>query len=163
MPPRHAESVGAALRSSGTASGDSDVKAFVAQMNATAQKLGCTNTVYENPHGLDFDQYGGNACIPCCRPGESGCLYHDQPDVPLGGRRRVNHYHGESRRVLADVFLETDGFFDNQRGAIGVKTGFHREGRRFVREPSAKDGQELYAIVLGRRPEGSAFSMRASW
>ena len=29
-------------------------------MNATAQKLGCTNTVYENPHGLDFDQYNGN-------------------------------------------------------------------------------------------------------
>ena len=36
---------------------DSDVQAFVAQMNATAQKLGCTNTVYENPHGLDSVSY----------------------------------------------------------------------------------------------------------
>ena len=59
-----AESVGAALRSSGTASGDSDVQAFVAQMNATAQELGCTNTVYENPHGLDFDQNTRETCIP---------------------------------------------------------------------------------------------------
>ena len=84
-----AESVGAALRSSGTASGDSDVKAFVAQMNATAQKLNCTNTVYENPHGLDFDQYQRQLAFHGCRPGQSGRLRHDQPDVPLGGRRRV--------------------------------------------------------------------------
>ena len=29
-------------------------------MNAKAQELGCTDTVYDNPHGLDFDAYAGD-------------------------------------------------------------------------------------------------------
>ena len=98
-----AESVGAALRSSGTASGDSDVKAFVAQMNATAQKLGCTNTVYENPHA-SISINTTATCIPLLPTRRSGRLRHDQPDVPLGGRRRVHYYHGEARRVLRRCF-----------------------------------------------------------
>ena len=29
-------------------------------MNAKAKELGCTDTVYDNPHGLDFDAYAGD-------------------------------------------------------------------------------------------------------
>ena len=55
-----AETVGAALLAAGVAGGDTAQDAFVAQMNATAAELGCVDSVYENPHGLDFDAYAGN-------------------------------------------------------------------------------------------------------
>ena len=29
-------------------------------MNERAKKLGCTGTVFENPHGLDFDEWAGD-------------------------------------------------------------------------------------------------------
>ena len=34
--------------------------AFVSTMNAKAQELGCTDSVFENPHGLDNHQFAGN-------------------------------------------------------------------------------------------------------
>ena len=33
---------------------------FVKAMNERAKKLGCTGTVFENPHGLDFDEWAGD-------------------------------------------------------------------------------------------------------
>lgn len=33
---------------------------FVKAMNERAKKLGCTGTLFENPHGLDFDEWAGN-------------------------------------------------------------------------------------------------------
>ena len=129
-----AESVGAALRSSGTASGDSDVKAFVAQMNATAQKLGCTNTVYENPHGLDFDQYNGN--LHSTAADQAKVVAYAMTNqtfrsVVGGGSTTITVKRGGSS---ADVFLETtDGFFDINDDAIGVKTGYTaKAGALFV-------------------------------
>ena len=51
-----AETIGALMEP-----GTSDPEAvFVNAMNAKAQELGCTDTVYDNPHGLDFDAYAGD-------------------------------------------------------------------------------------------------------
>lgn len=35
-------------------------QAFIKEMNAYAARLGCKNTVYENPHGLDDGAFAGN-------------------------------------------------------------------------------------------------------
>ena len=143
-----AESVGAALRSSGTASGDSDVKAFVAQMNATAQKLGCTNTVYENPHGLDFDQYDGNLHSTAA----------DQAKVVAYAMTNQTFRSVVGGGSTTDVFLETtDGFFDINDDAIGVKTGYTEKAGASFAGAVNKDGQELYAIVLGSTSESQRF------
>ena len=154
-----AESVGAALlRSSGTASGDSDVKAFVAQMNATAQKLGCTNTVYENPHGLDFDQYNGN--LHSTAADQAKVVAYAMTNqtfrsVVGGGSTTITVKRGGSS---ADVFLETtDGFFDINDDAIGVKTGYTEKAGASFAGAVNKDGQELYAIVLGSTSESQRF------
>ena len=153
-----AESVGAALRSSGTASGDSDVKAFVAQMNATAQKLGCTNTVYENPHGLDFDQYNGN--LHSTAADQAKVVAYAMTNqtfrsVVGGGSTTITVKRDGSS---ADVFLETtDGFFDINDDAIGVKTGYTEKAGASFAGAVNKDGQELYAIVLGSTSESQRF------
>ena len=137
-----AESVGAALRSSGTASGDSDVKAFVAQMNATAQKLGCTNTVYENPHGLDFDQYNGNlhsSAADQAKVVAYAMTNQTFRSVVGGGSTTITVKRGGSS---VDVFLET-GYTE-------------KAGASFAGAVN-KDGQELYAIVLGSTSESQRF------
>lgn len=36
------------------------VATFVKAMNERAKKLGCTGTLFENPHGLDFDEWAGD-------------------------------------------------------------------------------------------------------
>ena len=150
--------MGAALRSSGTASGDSDVKAFVAQMNATAQKLGCTNTVYENPHGLDFDQYNGN--LHSTAADQAKVVAYAMTNqtfrsVVGGGSTTISVKRGGSS---ADVFLETtDGFFDINDDAIGVKTGYTEKAGASFAGAVNKDGQELYAIVLGSTSDSQRF------
>ena len=153
-----AESVGAALRSSGTASGAADVKAFVAQMNATAQKLGCTNTVYENPHGLDFDQYNGNLHSSAADQAKVVAYAMTNPtfrSVVGGGSTTITVKRGGSS---VDVFLETtDGFFDINDDAIGVKTGYTEKAGASFAGAVNKDGQELYAIVLGSTSESQRF------
>ena len=54
-----AEAVGSSMIASNPSLGDDPVEVFVAAMNAKAAELGCTNTVYENPHGLDDEEYAG--------------------------------------------------------------------------------------------------------
>ena len=36
------------------------VATFVKAMNERAKELGCTGTLFENPHGLDFDEWAGD-------------------------------------------------------------------------------------------------------
>ncbi len=153
-----AETVGAALQTSGQASGSSAVDAFVAQMNATAAKVGCTNTVYENPHGLDFDQYAGNLHSTAA----------DQAKVVAYAMRNQTFRSivgGGSTTITvtrsgaaADVFLETtDGFFDINDNAIGVKTGYTEKAGACFAGAVNKDGEELYAIVLDSSSESQRF------
>ncbi|WP_270299007.1 D-alanyl-D-alanine carboxypeptidase family protein [Eggerthella sinensis] len=55
-----AETIGRAMDA-----GASDPEAvFVQAMNDKATALGCTDTVYENPHGLDFDAYEATCTAP---------------------------------------------------------------------------------------------------
>lgn len=132
--------------------------AFVEQMNAKAAELGCTDTVFENPHGLDFDAYAGN-------------LHSTAADVALmvkyamtndtfraivgGGSTTIQVMRGGEN---VDVYLETtDGFFDIYEYAIGVKTGVTLlAGPSFA--GAANNGErELYAIVINSSSEAQRF------
>lgn len=132
--------------------------AFVEQMNAKAAELGCTDTVFENPHGLDFDAYAGN-------------LHSTAADVALmvkyamtndtfraivgGGSTTIQVMRGGEN---VDVYLETtDGFFDIYEYAIGVKTGVTiLAGPSFA--GAANNGErELYAIVINSTSEAQRF------
>ena len=41
--------------------GTNALEAFVAAMNEKAEELGCSDTLYSNPHGLDADGYESDA------------------------------------------------------------------------------------------------------
>ncbi len=151
-----AQTVGAALSASSSSS--DALAAFVSQMNATAQKVGCTNTVYENPHGLDFDEYAGNL-HSTARDQAKVVAYamtnQTFRDIVGGGSCTITVTRDGA---AAQVDLETtDGFFDINDNAIGVKTGYTELAGESFAGAVNKDGQELYAIVLNSTSEAQRF------
>ena len=134
------------------------VEAFVERMNEKAAELGCLDTVYENPHGLDYDQYAGD-------------LHSTAADVAAVVRHAMENdlfrsiVSGGSTDIAvvrdgaeATIHLETtDGFLDVYEHAIGVKTGFTAlAGPSFA--GAADNGQrELYAIVIHSSSEAQRF------
>lgn len=152
-----AQTVGEALLKSGV-SASSGYDAFVAQMNATATKLGCTDTVYENPHGLDFDEHAGN--LHSTARDQSKVVAYAMKnqtirDIVSGGSTTITVTRDGAS---ASIDLETtDGFLDINEYAIGVKTGYTELAGASFAGAVNKDGQELYAIVLNSSSESQRF------
>lgn len=152
-----AQSLGDALLSSGV-SASSGYDAFVAQMNATAAKLGCTDTVYENPHGLDFDEHAGN--LHSTARDQAKVVAYAMKNQTIrsivsGGSTTISVTRDGSS---ASIDLETtDGFLDINEYAIGVKTGYTELAGESFAGAVNKDGQELYAIVLNSTSESQRF------
>lgn len=69
-------------------------------MNERAKKLGCTGTVFENPHGLDFDEWAG----------DMHSTAHDVALMMQGGHEKRHDPRGRSER----------GFLDRGHGADGT-------------------------------------------
>ncbi len=151
-----AQTVGAAIAS--TSNSKDAVTAFVNQMNATALKVGCTDTVYENPHGLDFDEYAGK--LHSTARDQAKVVAYAMTNQTFrtivgGGSCTITVTRDGSP---AEVSLETtDGFFDINDDAIGVKTGYTELAGESFAGAVNKDGQELYAIVLDSTSEAQRF------
>ena len=62
-------------------SGQSAVQAFAEKMNEKADQLGMEHSVFENPHGLDFDAYAGTRCCNDVRAryAKRGISWHCSP------------------------------------------------------------------------------------
>ena len=118
--------------------------AFVANMNATAQRLGMSRTVFVNPNGLpapaqvttardlsklaraiinDFPEYAH---------------YWAKPEMRLGKNRLVTH----------------NGLLRSFEGADGMKTGFTCDSGFNVIATASRDGRRIIAIVLGDASSG---------
>lgn len=149
-----AETVGAAMGGSG----DPEA-AFVAAMNAKAAELGCTDSVYENPHGLDFGQYEGN--LHSTAEDIAKTVRYAMSDETfrsiVGGGDTVIQVTRDGAK--ADVPLETtDEFPDYCEYAIGVKTGFTDLAGYSFAGAANKEGKELYAIVIHSTSEPQRFA-----
>ena len=132
---------------------------FVNAMNAKAQELGCTDTVYDNPHGLDFDAYAGDLHSTAADVAKvvQYAMTNDTFRAAVGGGSttiQVTRADG----AKADIYLETtDGFFDIYEYAIGVKTGVTLLAGPSFAGAANKDGRELYAIVINSSSEAQRF------
>ncbi|WP_080797384.1 D-alanyl-D-alanine carboxypeptidase family protein [Arabiibacter massiliensis] len=134
------------------------VEGFVEMMNAKAAELGCTDTVYENPHGLDYDAYEGNlhsTAADVARVVQAAMKDDTFRAIVGGGSTTIQVERGGQ---TADIYLETtDGFLDIYEHAIGVKTGVTLlAGPSFA--GAANNGErELYAIVIHSSSEAQRF------
>ncbi len=153
-----AETVGAAL--SGSSDADAAEAAFVDKMNATASDLGCVDTVYENPHGLDFDEYEGSlhsTAADVAKVVQHAMTNEEFRSIVSGGSTAIVVDRADGSKATIDL-ESTDEFLDIYEYAIGVKTGFTElAGESFA--GAANNGErELYAIVLHSSSESQRFA-----
>jgi D-alanyl-D-alanine carboxypeptidase len=114
-------------------------EAFVAKMNATAQRLGMTSTVFANANGLPAAEQ-----ITTARDLAklTTAVLRDFPaygqmwaavEMRIGKRRLRSH----------------NGLLMNYEGADGIKTGFICDSGFNVVASATRDGRRLVAVVLG--------------
>ena len=126
-------------------------EAFVAQMNATAARLGMTRTRFANANGLPAPEQ-----ITTARDLAklSAAVVRDYPeyahmwsmlDVKVGKRHLRSH----------------NGLLTNYAGADGMKTGFICDSGFNVVASATRDGHKMIAVVLGE-PSGGERSVRAA-
>lgn len=116
-------------------------EAFVAEMNAEAERLGCTNTHFANPHGLDDPEHYSSArdlakiLAACAENAEFLRICGEKKYVlPLEGRTQVLTNHNKL------LFLRQD--------VLCGKTGFTKKAGRCLASLSEKDGVRLIAVTI---------------
>lgn len=152
-----AETVGDALANQGSTEKKGQ-EAFIAQMNTLANEIGCKDTVFENPHGLDFDEYEGNLhstaedMAKIVRYGMKNDTFRQ--DVNLGNTSITVNREGVSTTISLKT---TNVFSDYTKYAIGVKTGYTSLAGACFAGATDNEEQELYAIVLNSSDEAQRF------
>lgn len=143
------------------------VATFVKAMNERAKKLGCTGTLFENPHGLDFDEWAGDMHSTAHDVAlmMQGAMKDDtirevmaskDPWIEVTGADGSDHSHSmETHNVLLD-----------QDGNIGGKTGTTDDAGYCFASAYNRDGDEIYTVVLNSSTTDQRFAdtaTLASW
>lgn len=127
------------------------VPQFVARMNATAKKLGMTQSNFVNPNGLPASQQVTSArdmallAQAVAREFPEYAHYWKQSSFRIG-KKRLRSYN-----TLLRTF----------EGADGLKTGFICDSGYNVVASATRDGRRLMAVVLGET-SGRARAIRAA-
>lgn len=159
-----AESMGDSIRQQLVDSGEEGVPengydAFVYAMNKNAQELGMTDSLFANPHGLDFDEH--DAEMHCsahdvalmCAEAMKNDLFRsivatDETTIQVNRQGQTADVKLESTDVLLGVY----------EGACGIKTGFTDKAGECFAGAVERDGVRLYAIVLDSTSEAQRFT-----
>lgn len=144
-----AETVGAQMIAADPSKGSDPETVFVDAMNRKAAEIGCTDTVYENPHGLDDDEYAGSLHSTAADQALVARYAMDNRTIRSivgGGSTSIVVSRGGANTRID--LTTTDQLLDLYDFAIGVKTGETlAAGPSFM--GAASNGEiELYAVVL---------------
>lgn len=141
-----ATSVGALID---PASSDS-YQTFIDAMNEKAAELGMKDSVFENPHGLDFDEWAGSmhATARDVATMVAAAMHNDT------FRAIVGQGDADIAVTAADGSAKTLHLRDvNQlvgiEGNIGVKTGLTDDAGSCFAGAFAREEGEIYTVVLG--------------
>ncbi len=125
--------------------------AFVAEMNATARRLGMTRTNFVNANGLPAPEQVTTA-RDLARL--SRAIVRDFPEH--------KHYWSASDVRIGKIRLRShNALLKTFEGADGLKTGFICDSGYNVVASATRDGRQLMAVVLGE-PTGQERSVRAA-
>ena len=154
-----AETVGAAMIANDPSLGNDPMSAFVHAMNEKAAQLGCTDTLYENPHGLDDGVYDGqlhSTAADQAKVAKCAMEYQLIRDIVGGGTTKITVTRDGGP---AEVELETtDELLEMYKYTIGIKTGVTDSAGPSFMGAASKDGRELYSVVLGSTDEYQRFA-----
>lgn len=133
----------------------SDVPTFVTLMNKTAKELGCTNTHYENPHGLhESNHYTTAKDLSIIT--RKALTYEVFREISATATYTVPATNMSAPRILktTNYLISTDTVADYfYPDAIGIKTGYTSAAGRCVISRAADGNLNLLAIVLDAATE----------
>lgn len=139
---------------------DDPYAVFIEAMNEKAKELGCTDTVFENPHGLDFDAWAGNlhsTTRDITKVFAAAMQNEDFRTIDNSDRTSipVTSADGSARTVNLVVRNQIHG----QDGNIGGKTGTTDEaGNCFVGAFARDLGGEVYVAIFGAQTNEERFA-----
>lgn len=126
-----------------------DREKFISMMNETAERLGCVNSHFVNPHGLDHeDQYvtARDVAVFLLHAMEFpafaeivGKTKYTLPETNLQGERTIHNTNNLLNRAYSDYYCEY---------AKGGKTGTTKNAGYCVAAVASKDGYNYVAVCL---------------
>ena len=139
------------------------VATFVKAMNERAKKLGCTGTLFENPHGLDFDEWTGDmhstahdVALMMQEAMKSDTFREivasDDSWIEVTGADGSDHSHS----------MDTHNELLGQDGNIGGKTGTTDDAGYCFTGAYNRDGDETYTVVLNSSTTDQRFADTAA-
>lgn len=140
------------------------VATFVAAMNAKAKELGCKDTLFTNPHGLDFGGWESDAHATA-RDVATMYAYAMKNEA---FRTIVNSQATDLTVTGADgvqraIPQKMHNVLLGQEGNIGGKTGTtYDAGYCFVSGYTQQTGDEVYVVVLGSDSNEQRFADTAA-
>lgn len=151
-----ADTLGADMSTDGSSAFD----AFVAAMNEKAEEIGMENTLFTNPHGLDFNGWEGDLHSTARDVAKMLAYAMTIPEFraltsSTDNVISVTGADGTQR----DVELEELNTILGTNGNIGGKTGSTYEALRCFAGAFSRDtGGEVYTVVLGCEEEDTRWN-----
>jgi D-alanyl-D-alanine carboxypeptidase len=127
------------------------IEKFADEMNATAQRLGMTQTNYVNPNGLPADEQITSARDLAIL---ARALMRDFPEYS-------DYWHIPAIRLGKRVYRNTNRMIDAYPGADGMKTGFICASGFNLVASATRGDKHLIAVVLGA-PSSTARAVKAA-
>ena len=153
-----AEAVGTSMINKDPSLGNDPTSVFVSAMNKKAEELGLADTLYENPHGLDADEFAGNLHSTAADQAivaRAALEYPEIAEIVAGGSTTIPVTRDGSQ---VELELETtDELLEMYKFTIGIKTGITELAGPSFMGAAEQDGMRLYAVVLDSLDEAQRF------
>lgn len=137
---------------------DACVARFVKAMNDKAADLGLKDTVFTNPHGLDYDEFEGelhsnasDVAIEVAYAVKIDALM----DITKLAKTTITVNRG-NQKVGIDLD-STNTLLTTYDGTIGVKTGFTDKAGYCFAGANQSDGKTMIAVCLNASSDGARF------
>ena len=128
------------------------IEDFAILMNCKANDLGCVNTHFENPHGLDSDNHYSCAydlalIMSAAMKNEHFSKIVGEKNINIAGRRMQNH-----NKLLW-----------NCEGCIGGKTGYTEAAGRTLVTCCRRNGMDLICVTISDRDDWNDHTRLYDW
>ncbi len=121
---------------------------FVDKMNAYLRGIGCENTQFRNPHGYHHPDHHTTAYDLCVMTKKALQIPKFRQIVStLSYTKPKSNKQPECKFRMYNHLMTQGRFFYPK--AIGVKTGYHSQGKSNLVAAAEENGRTLIAVVLG--------------
>lgn len=158
-----ARACGQAMIDDGTYDGSqSAYDTFITAMNDKAKEIGCEDTVFTNPSGLDVDKFAGDlhsTAGDLAKMAQYAMRNDDFRRIVSTGDTTIPVENSDREDDEKQLELKsTDLLLDTFDGMLGIKTGSTVEAGNCFVGACERNGKEYYTVVLDAEDKTAVFA-----